>query len=160
TFEDPVEGDIPGAVQCGIKADRSNPDAVSLAWVGALSSGMRLDPDAILVGEQRDRNSAMASVIAALTGHIVLSTVHTPDAIRIIDRLIETFGVSASLVIDPQVMMGLMSQRLVQEICPHCRLDYADRQKSRLLPELTGLQKSLLAEHTDTARIAFRHPDG
>ncbi|EDF0514080.1 type II secretion protein E, partial [Salmonella enterica subsp. enterica serovar Enteritidis] len=99
-----------------------------------LSSGMRLDPDAILVGEQRDRNSAMASVIAALTGHIVLSTVHTPDAIRIIDRLIETFGVSASLVIDPQVMMGLMSQRLVQEICPHCRLDYADRQKSRLLP--------------------------
>ncbi|WZX55906.1 ATPase, T2SS/T4P/T4SS family (plasmid) [Salmonella enterica subsp. diarizonae serovar 58:r:z53] len=160
TFEDPVEGDIPGAVQCGIKADRSNPDAVSLAWVGALSSGMRLDPDAILVGEQRDRNSAMASVIAALTGHIVLSTVHTPDAIRIIDRLIETFGVSASLVIDPQVMMGLMSQRLVQEICPHCRLDYADRQKSRLLPELTGLQKNLLAEHTDTARIAFRHPDG
>ncbi len=160
TFEDPVEGRIPGAVQCGIKADRSNPDAVSLAWMSALTSGMRLDPDAILVGEQRDRNSAMASIIAALTGHIVMSTVHTPDAIRIIDRLIETFGVSASLVIDPQVMTGLMSQRLVQALCPHCKLDYADRQKSRSLPELTGLQKNLLAEHTDTARIAFRHPDG
>ncbi|WP_176202749.1 ATPase, T2SS/T4P/T4SS family, partial [Salmonella enterica] len=93
----------PGAVQCGITADRSNPEEVSQAWASALTSGMRLDPDAILVGEQRDRNSAMASVIAALTGHIVLSTVHTPDAIRILDRLIETFGVSGSLVIDPQV---------------------------------------------------------
>ncbi|MEG2042832.1 MAG: ATPase, T2SS/T4P/T4SS family, partial [Hafnia sp.] len=50
TFEDPVEGGIPGAVQCGIKADRSKPDAVSQAWSSALSSGMRLDPDAILVG--------------------------------------------------------------------------------------------------------------
>ncbi|EBJ4081231.1 type II secretion protein E, partial [Salmonella enterica] len=160
TFEDPVEGGIPGAVQCGITADRSNPEEVSQAWASALTSGMRLDPDAILVGEQRDRNSAMASVIAALTGHIVLSTVHTPDAIRILDRLIETFGVSGSLVIDPQVMMGLMSQRLVQTLCPHCKLDYAERLKTESLPALSALQKNLLAEHTDTQRIAFRHPDG
>ncbi|EAN4811381.1 Flp pilus assembly complex ATPase component TadA [Salmonella enterica] len=160
TFEDPVEGGIPGAVQCGITADRSNPEEVSQAWASALTSDMRLDPDAILVGEQRDRNSAMASVIAALTGHIVLSTVHTPDAIRILDRLIETFGVSGSLVIDPQVMMGLMSQRLVQTLCPHCKLDYAERLKTESLPALSALQKNLLAEHTDTQRIAFRHPDG
>lgn len=160
TFEDPVEGGIPGAVQCGIKADRSNPEALSQAWSSALSSGMRLDPDAILVGEQRDRNSAMASIIAALTGHIVLSTVHTPDAIRILDRLIETFGVSASLVIDPQVMMGLVSQRLIQQLCPHCKLDYAERLRAQSLPDLTGTQKNLLAGHTDTQRIAFRHPDG
>lgn len=160
TFEDPVEGGISGAVQCGIKADRSNPEALSQAWSSALSSGMRLDPDAILVGEQRDRNSAMASIIAALTGHIVLSTVHTPDAIRILDRLIETFGVSASLVIDPQVMMGLVSQRLIQQLCPHCKLDYAERLRAQSLPDLTGTQKNLLAGHTDTQRIAFRHPDG
>lgn len=160
TFEDPVEGGIPGAVQCGIKADRSNPDAVSQAWASALSSGMRLDPDGILVGEQRDRNSAMASIIAALTGHIVMSTVHTPDAIRILDRLIETFDVSASLVIDPQVMMGLMSQRLVQQLCPHCKLDYAERLRAQSLPNMNSIQKNLLAEHTDTQRIAFRHPDG
>lgn len=160
TFEDPVEGGIPGAVQCGIKADRSKPEAVSQAWSSALSSGMRLDPDAILVGEQRDRNSAMASIIAALTGHIVLSTVHTPDAIRIIDRLIETFGVSASLVIDPQVMMGLMSQRLVQALCPRCKLTYAERLKTQALPALHPSQKDLLDEHTDTQHIAFRHPDG
>lgn len=160
TFEDPVEGGIPGAVQCGITADRSNPEEVSQAWASALTSGMRLDPDAILVGEQRDRNSAMASVIAALTGHIVLSTVHTPDAIRILDRLIETFDVSGSLVIDPQVMMGLMSQRLVQTLCPHCKLDYAERIRAESLPALSALQKNLLAEHTDTQRIAFRHPDG
>ncbi|WP_080077597.1 GspE/PulE family protein [Salmonella enterica] len=160
TFEDPVEGGIPGAVQCGITADRSNPEEVSQAWASALTSGMRLDPDAILVGEQRDRNSAMASVIAALTGHIVLSTVHTPDAIRILDRLIETFDVSGSLVIDPQVMMGLMSQRLVQTLCPHCKLDYAERIRAESLPALSALQKNLLAEHTETQRIAFRHPDG
>lgn len=160
TFEDPVEGGIPDAVQCGIKADRSKPEEVSQAWSSALSSGMRLDPDAILVGEQRDRNSAMASIIAALTGHIVLSTVHTPDAIRILDRLTETFGISASLVIDPQVMIGLVSQRLIQQLCPHCKLDYAERLNAQSLPALTTLQKNLLAEHTDTQRIAFRHPEG
>lgn len=160
TFEDPVEGGIPGGVQCGIKANRSNPEELSQAWSSALSSGMRLDPDAILVGEQRDRNSAMASIIAALTGHIVLSTVHTPDAIRILDRLIETFSVSGSLVIDPQVMMGLMSQRLVQQLCPHCKLGYAERLSAASLPALSALQKNMLAEHTDTQRIAFRHPDG
>lgn len=160
TFEDPVEGGIPGAVQCGIKADRSNPEEISQAWTSGLTSAMRLDPDAILVGEQRDRNSAMASIIAALTGHILLSTVHTPDAIRILDRLIETFGVSASLVIDPQVMMGLMSQRLVQTLCPHCKLDYAERLSAQSLPPLTDLQKNLLAEHTETRHIAFRHPNG
>ncbi|EAN2420058.1 type II secretion protein E [Citrobacter amalonaticus] len=160
TFEDPVEGGIVDAVQCGIKADRSNPEAVSQAWSSALSSGMRLDPDAILVGEQRDRNSAMASIIAALTGHIVLSTVHTPDAIRILDRLIETFNISASLVIDPQVMIGLVSQRLIQQLCPHCKLNYAERCGAQSLQPLTALQKNLLAEHTDTQRIAFRHPDG
>ncbi|EGK0721322.1 type II secretion protein E, partial [Salmonella enterica] len=61
---------------------------------------------------------------------------------------------------DPQVMMGLMSQRLVQTLCPHCKLDYAERIRAESLPALSALQKNLLAEHTDTQRIAFRHPDG
>lgn len=155
TTEDPVEGKIKGAVQRSIVADKSDPEAVARAWVAAITSALRLDPDALLIGELRDSDSARAGIIAALTGHIVTGTTHTPDAIRILDRLIETFGVNPSLVADPQLLIGLISQRLVARLCPDCKQPYAAIQ-ARLHED----DRALLAEHATPETLYFRHPEG
>ncbi|MEG7665002.1 ATPase, T2SS/T4P/T4SS family [Hafnia paralvei] len=154
TAEDPVEGWM-DAVQRSIVADKSDPDAVARAWVAAITSSLRLDPDAIVVGEMRDNDSAAASIVAALTGHLVTSTTHTPDALRILDRLIQTFGIHSSLVADPQVLIGLISQRLVQRLCPQCKKTY-EEVKDTLEPD----EAELLDEFTDLNKIRFRNPSG
>lgn len=154
TSEDPVEGWM-DAVQRSVVADKSDPDSVSRAWVNSITSALRLDPDSIIIGEMRDKDSAAASIVAALTGHIVSSTTHTPDALRILDRLIETFGVHASLVADPQVLIGLISQRLVQKLCPHCKKDFR-----QVKEKLSEEQTELLQEFTDISRVRFKNADG
>ncbi|HDL6535733.1 TPA: Flp pilus assembly complex ATPase component TadA [Yersinia enterocolitica] len=154
TSEDPVEGWM-DAVQRSIVADKSDPDSVSRAWVNSITSGLRLDPDAMVIGEMRDKDSAVAAIVAALTGHLVNSTTHTPDALRILDRLIETFGIHASLVADPQVLIGLISQRLVQRLCPHCKKTF-----QQIKEELTEEQIGLLEEFTDIDLVRFKNANG
>ncbi|WP_176686968.1 ATPase, T2SS/T4P/T4SS family, partial [Escherichia coli] len=80
----------------------------------------RLDPDGILNGEIRDHDSAITAIKAAMTGHLMLTTIHANDPINILERL-EMEGVQARMIADPQLFIGLLSQRLVQLICPHCR---------------------------------------
>jgi type IV pilus assembly protein PilB len=115
TVEDPVEYQLPGIHQVQV-----NPQA-GLTFANALRSILRQDPDVVLVGEIRDEETARIAIQAALTGHLVLSTLHTNDApsavTRLIDMGIEPFLISSSL-------LGAVAQRLVRKICPKCKAPY------------------------------------
>jgi type IV pilus assembly protein PilB len=112
TAEDPVEYNFLGINQVQVKED------IGLTFASALRSFLRQDPDIIMVGEIRDFETAEIAVKAALTGHLVLSTLHTNDAPSTISRLlnmgIEPFLVSASVIL-------IMAQRLVRKICTQCK---------------------------------------
>ena len=115
TAEDPVEYDLEGIMQVAIN------EAVGLTFSRALRSFLRQDPDVIMVGEMRDLETAQISIQASLTGHLVLSTLHTNDApgaiTRLIDMGVEPFLISSTLV-------AVMGQRLVRTICKSCRTPF------------------------------------
>ncbi|PJK14731.1 type II secretion system protein [Lysobacteraceae bacterium NML07-0707] len=111
TVEDPVEFQLEGITQIQTHAD------IGLTFANVLRSILRQDPDVIMVGEIRDRETAEIAIQSALTGHLVMSTVHTNDAIGAFTRLID-MGVEPFLVAAP--MKGLQAQRLVRRLCPHC----------------------------------------
>jgi type II secretory ATPase GspE/PulE/Tfp pilus assembly ATPase PilB-like protein len=154
TIEDPPEGRIPGAIQTPIIADKKNAEEVSRAWLRAISSALRLDPDAILNGEIRDLDSAMAAINAAMTGHLLMTTLHTNDAISSIDRL-ETMGVPGRLIADPQLMIGLISQRLVPRLCHQCKIPYA-----KGVDELEDDIRVLIEQHCEVNNVYLRHREG
>lgn len=112
TVEDPVEYSFPGINQVQVKED------IGLTFASALRAFLRQDPDIIMVGEIRDFETAEIAVKAALTGHLVLSTLHTNDAASTITRLInmgiEPFLISSSLIL-------IIAQRLVRKLCSHCK---------------------------------------
>jgi type IV pilus assembly protein PilB len=112
TVEDPVELQLPGINQVQVNAK------VGLTFPTALRSIMRSDPDVVLVGEIRDRETAMISVEAALTGHLVLATLHTNDAASTPMRLVE-MGVEPFLV--TSAVSGVVAQRLIRRLCTHCK---------------------------------------
>lgn len=115
TAEDPVEYDIDGIMQVPIN------EAIGLTFGRVLRAFLRQDPDRILVGEMRDLETAQIAIQASLTGHLVLSTLHTNDApgavTRLIDMGCEPFLVAATLE-------GVLGQRLLRKICPDCRVAY------------------------------------
>ncbi|QNI41071.1 type II secretory pathway/ ATPase PulE/Tfp pilus assembly pathway/ ATPase PilB [Synechococcus sp. A15-28] len=115
TVEDPIEYTLPGITQCQVNRDKG------FDFATALRAFMRQDPDVLLVGETRDLETAKTAIEAALTGHLVLSTLHANDAPSTIARLdemgVETFMVSAALI-------GIVSQRLMRRVCPTCREPY------------------------------------
>ena len=120
TAEDPVEYEIDGIMQVAVNHQ------VGLDFARALRAFLRQDPDKIMVGEIRDLETAQISVQASLTGHVVLSTLHTNDApgavTRLIDMGLEPFLISASLE-------AILAQRLVRKICPACRTAYEPSQE-------------------------------
>ncbi|EFX5861327.1 Flp pilus assembly complex ATPase component TadA, partial [Salmonella enterica] len=160
TIEDPLEGQILGATQTPIICDKSDEEAVKLAWSRAISSAMRLDPDAIMEGEMRDLVSMMSTTYAAQTGHIVLTTLHTNSALGIPERMI-TMGMNADLICDAQLLIGMISQRLVPTLCPSCRIPWEKR-----VPELSEDDRAYLERHCNkdslcsTDNIWFRNPHG
>jgi type IV pilus assembly protein PilB len=115
TAEDPVEYELDGVMQVPVN------DAVGLTFAKALRAFLRQDPDRIMVGEMRDKETAQIAVQASLTGHLVLSTLHTNDAAgavtRLVDMGVEPFLVSATLE-------GVLAQRLLRTICKNCRAPY------------------------------------
>jgi general secretion pathway protein E len=111
TIEDPVEYQIPGVNQIQVKPQ------IGLTFASGLRSIVRQDPDVILVGEIRDRETAEIAIHSALTGHMVLSTLHTNDAAGAIARLLE-MGVEEYLL--PSSLTGVLAQRLVRTICKAC----------------------------------------
>jgi len=116
TLEDPVEYNIDGVNQVQIS------EKTGMTFAGGLRAIMRQDPDIISVGEIRDGETAQIAMRAAITGHLVLSTIHTNDAFATIDRLID-IGVEPYLIATG--LKGVISQRLVRRICPNCRKEYA-----------------------------------
>jgi type IV pilus assembly protein PilB len=115
TAEDPVEYDIEGIMQVAIN------DAVGMTFGKALRSFLRQDPDIIMVGEMRDLDTAQISIQASLTGHLVLSTLHTNDATGAVTRLID-MGVEPFLI--SSTLMAVLAQRLVRTICKDCRTSF------------------------------------
>jgi type IV pilus assembly protein PilB len=117
TVEDPVEYRMDGINQVPVNPKRG------LTFAGALRSILRQDPDVVLVGEIRDRETADIAIKAALTGHLVLSTLHTNDAAssvtRLVDMGIDPFMVSSSV-------LCVCAQRLARKLCPHCRVAVQD----------------------------------
>jgi len=111
TVEDPVELDLPGVIQVRVRAD------IGLTFAAGLRSILRQDPDVIMIGEIRDPETAKIAVQAALTGHLVISTVHTNSALAAVPRLLD-LGVEDYLLAD--VLRGVAGQRLVRRLCVEC----------------------------------------
>lgn len=155
TIEDPPEGMIPGAVQTPVIADRTDPEALSQAWSRGISSALRLDPDAMIIGEIRDTNSVRAALSAAKSGHLVQTTLHANDAIGILDRLTDTLQIPLPEIADAQLVIGLIAQRLVPVLCPSCKLSWQQK-----LPSLSAEQREFLTRHCDAEKLCFRHPSG
>ncbi len=113
TIEDPIEYEISGVTQIAVH------DKIGLTFEGCLRSVLRQDPDVILVGEIRDRETARIAMQASLTGHLVFATLHTNDAVgaitRLLDMEIPPYLIASSL-------SGVLAQRLVQVLCPACKL--------------------------------------
>jgi type IV pilus assembly protein PilB len=112
TAEDPVEFDIDGIMQVPVK------DSVGMTFMAALRSFLRQDPDIIMVGEMRDLATAQISIQASLTGHLVLTTLHTNDAPGAVTRLVD-MGVEPFLI--SSTLLGVLAQRLIRTICDSCR---------------------------------------
>jgi len=115
TVEDPVEYRLPGVNQV-----QTNPKA-GLTFASALRSILRSDPDIVLIGEIRDRETAQIATEAALTGHLVLSTLHTNDAPSALTRLVE-MGIEPFLV--ASALDSVLAQRLARKLCPRCKEEY------------------------------------
>ena len=122
TLEDPVEYNIPGANQCQIN------EKTGMTFAAGLRSILRQDPDVISVGEIRDGETASIAVRAAITGHLVISTLHTNDAVSTISRLVD-IGVEPYMI--SSALRGVVSQRLVRKICPHCRKAYTPTEEEK-----------------------------
>jgi general secretion pathway protein E len=112
TIEDPVEYEIPGVNQSQIKP------AIGLTFAAALRSFVRQDPDVIMVGEVRDTETAHVAVHAALTGHLVLTTLHTETAAAAVPRLLD-LGVEGYLL--RSTLQAVIAQRLVRQLCERCK---------------------------------------
>jgi type II secretory ATPase GspE/PulE/Tfp pilus assembly ATPase PilB-like protein len=125
TVEDPIEYPIPGAVQTAV-TNAADENERSRLFAAAIANALRLDPDTIMIGEVRDGASARSALRAAMTGHQVWSTVHANSAIAIVDRLVD-LGLPIGMVADHTVVSGLISQRLVKLLCPHCKQPLAAR---------------------------------
>ncbi len=125
TVEDPIEYQLTGVGQIQV-----NPK-IDLTFANGLRSILRQDPDIIMVGEIRDQETAEIVVQSALTGHMVFSTLHTNDAAGALTRLVE-MGIEPFLAASS--IVGILAQRLVRQICPHCREEY--QPPTELLAEL------------------------
>lgn len=125
TVEDPVEADVDGINQVQVN------EKAGLTFASALRSILRQDPDIIMIGEIRDEETASIAVKAAITGHLVVSTLHTNSAASTVTRL-EDMGIEPYMVADSVV--GIIAQRLVRRICPKCHVQkqMTDTDKFRL----------------------------
>ena len=128
TAEDPVEFDIEGIMQVAVN------EAVGMTFAKALKAFLRQDPDIIMVGEMRDIETAQISIQASLTGHLVLSTLHTNDAPGAVTRLVD-MGVEPFLI--SSTLMAVLAQRLVRTICKNCRTPFEPTEQQLALLNLS-----------------------
>jgi general secretion pathway protein E len=143
TVEDPVEYQMPGINQIQVKPQ------IDLTFANALRSIVRQDPDVIMIGEIRDLETAQIAVQSALTGHMVLSTVHTNDAASTVNRLLD-MGVEDYLL--TSTIVGILAQRLVRTLCQHCKESYT------ALPEL--VDELGLGKFAKAGKVTLYHAKG
>jgi general secretion pathway protein E len=143
TVEDPVEYQMSGINQIQVKPQ------IDLTFANALRSIVRQDPDVIMIGEIRDLETAQIAVQSALTGHLVLSTVHTNDAPSTVNRLLD-MGVEDYLL--TSTVIGILAQRLVRKLCAHCKEAYV------ALPEL--VEQMRLRRFSSDRDITLWHAKG
>ncbi|MCC2595592.1 type II secretion system ATPase GspE [Pusillimonas sp. MFBS29] len=117
TVEDPIEYDLPGIGQTQVNS------RIELSFATALRAILRQDPDVIMIGEIRDLETAQIAVQASLTGHLVLATLHTNDAVSAVTRLTD-MGVEPFLL--ASTLQGVLAQRLIRKLCPHCKSVHPD----------------------------------
>ena len=143
TVEDPVEMDVEGLNQ--VQAQQE----IGLDFASVLRSILRQDPDIIMIGEIRDTETAQIAVRASITGHKVLSTIHTNSALNTIERLID-MGVERYLI--GTSLSGIISQKLARKLCPNCKVER----------ETTDYEKHLIHEvlHLDVDKVFDANPDG
>ena len=139
TVEDPIEYQLPGITQMPVHRQSG------VTFAAALRAILRQDPDVVMIGEMRDQETAEISVQAAMTGHLVFSTLHTNDAIGAIPRLLD-LGIPNYLV--AATLEGVLAQRLVRRICPDCRVDYMPN------PEAVSLVARQVGEGASLSRGA------
>jgi len=148
TVEDPVEYRMQGIVQVQVQ------EKAGLTFASALRSILRQDPNVVLIGEIRDRETAQIAVQASLTGHLVLSTLHTNDASNAVTRLVD-IGVEAYKI--AAALRGVLAQRLMRKICPTCREVWMETPADRLgkwVPKGTPLYRA--AGCPDCAMTGYR----
>ena len=148
TVEDPVEYRIQGIVQVQVQ------EKAGLTFASALRSILRQDPNVVLVGEIRDRETAQIAVQASLTGHLVLSTLHTNDAANAVTRLVD-IGVEAYKI--AAALRGVLAQRLMRKLCPTCKEVWMEAPPDRLrkwIPKGTPLYRA--AGCPDCAMTGYR----
>ena len=131
TVEDPVEKDIEGINQCQVNAK------AGMTFSAALRSILRQDPDIVMIGEMRDQETAEIAIRAAITGHMVLSTLHTNDSASTVTRLVD-MGVAPYMVATS--LIGIVAQRLVKKICFDCRTPRLSTPEEN---ELMGVSESI-----------------
>lgn len=152
TIEDPVEYEVEGVNQTQVQPE------IGFTFAAGLRSILRQDPDIIMVGEIRDRETAELSVHAALTGHLVMSSIHTNNAIgaipRLIDMGIDGFLLSASVRL-------LAAQRLIPKLCQHCKQEepLSDAVRQKIVEELQGLPEAALQEENQkNPKFLYKSP--
>lgn len=144
TLEDPVEYSIEGVNQSQVRPE------INYTFANGLRSALRQDPDILMVGEIRDKETASLAVHAALTGHLLLSTLHTSNAVGAIPRLID-MGVQSFLL--PPTLTLIIGQRLVRKLCPYCR------EKVSPNPGVLKTIKKILEEVPEASRKETEIPD-
>jgi len=141
TIEDPIEYDFYHItqIQTNVRAD--------LTFANGLRSILRADPDVILVGEIRDAETAQIAIQSALTGHLVLSSIHANNAIGVISRLLD-FGIEPFLI--ASALVGVIAQRMVKQICPNCAQEI----------EVSTLEQIAYAKETGVLKTEFKYGTG
>jgi type II secretory ATPase GspE/PulE/Tfp pilus assembly ATPase PilB-like protein len=145
TIEDPVEFLVEGVNQIQIN------EQIGLGFETLLRRVLRQDPNIIMIGEIRDSATAEIALRAALTGHLVLSTLHTSDAASVIPRLIN-MGIEPYLI--ASVLRGAAAQRLLRKVCPRCAGEYAASPEERRLLESAGIYAQTLRQGRGCASCA------
>lgn len=152
TLEDPIEYSIPGINQIPVGSERS------LSFANGLRSVLRQDPDIIMLGEIRDAETATLAVHAALTGHLVLSTLHTRDAFGVIARL-HDMGIAPYLI--AATLHTVVATRLARRLCIDCRIEYTPKKKSLLaqkdIPETLHLGPFFTSTGCESCRSTGVH---
>jgi len=143
TVEDPVEYNIRGINQMPVKPQ------IGLTFANALRSIVRQDPDVIMIGEMRDAETAEIAVQSALTGHLVLSTLHTNDAPSSVMRLLD-MGIADYLL--TSALNAVVAQRLVRKLCENCKQPYTASQQT--------IERSGLSRMTETSELTLHRPAG